>query len=77
MPQVQVNLYAAFRAYSRGRPAVDVEIDAGQTVRDVLEKLGVPADEARIIFVNNRASDLTQPLAGGDRLGVFPAIGGG
>ena len=77
MPQVRVNLYATFRSYIGGAPSVDVQIAPGQTVREVLEKLGVPPGQTRIIFVNSRAGELSQPLEGGERLGIFPAIGGG
>lgn len=77
MPTVTVNLYAAFRAHIDGRPSVTVEIEAGQTIQQLLESLSVPADQARIIFCNNRIVDLSHSLAGGESLGVFPAIGGG
>jgi len=77
MPQVKVNLYATLRKYIAGAPSVRVDIDPGQTVGQVLVGLGVPADQTRIIFVNNRAADLSHVLQGGEHLGVFPAIGGG
>jgi molybdopterin converting factor small subunit len=77
MPQVQVQLYAALREYVGRAPSVQVDIAPGQTVRQVLEQLGVPIDKARIIFVNARAAGLDDPLRGGEQLGVFPAIGGG
>ena len=77
MPQVSVNLYATLRAYVGGSPSVEMDIEPGETVRQVLDRLGVPPEETRILFVNNRAAKLSQPLEDGDRLGVFPAIGGG
>jgi len=77
MPQVHVHLYATFRAYIGGAASTDVEITPGETVRDVLVKLGVPPGQTRIIFVNSRAGELSQPLEGGETLGIFPAIGGG
>jgi molybdopterin converting factor small subunit len=77
MAVVNVNLYAAFRAHIDGQPSVMVEIDEGETVEQLLTKLGVPVDEARIIFCNNRIVDVHHALAGGESLGVFPAIGGG
>ena len=77
MPQVKVNLYATLRKYIGGAPSVEIEIDAGQTIEQVLGRLGVPADQTRIIFVNNRAADLSHALQGGEQLGIFPAIGGG
>jgi len=77
MPRIQVNLYAALRQYIGGAPSIEVEIEPGQTVADVLSNLGVPKEQTRIIFLNNRAASLSDSLQGGDQLGVFPAIGGG
>ncbi len=77
MVQVKVNLYASLRQYVGGAPSVDVPIEPGQTVEEMLRGLGVPPDHTRIIFVNNRAAGLSDVLQGGEQLGVFPAIGGG
>ena len=77
MAQVKVNLYATLRRYAGGAPSVQVEVQPGQTVGQVLDQLGVPTDQTRIIFVNHRAAGLSQPLQGGEQVGVFPAIGGG
>ncbi|MHC4180325.1 MAG: MoaD/ThiS family protein [Planctomycetota bacterium] len=77
MPEVKVNLYATLRSHIGGAPSVQLEIDPGQTVGQVLERLGVPTGQTRIIFVNNRAAGLSHVLQDGDKLGVFPAIGGG
>ncbi|HYW80098.1 MAG TPA: MoaD/ThiS family protein [Thermoguttaceae bacterium] len=77
MPKIQVNLYAMLRKYSGGKPSVEVEIEPGQTVQQVLEKIGVPPDETRIIFINNRAAGLSTKLQGDEQIGIFSAIGGG
>ena len=77
MARVKVNLYATLRGYVGGAPSVEVDVESGQTVEQMLVQLGVPADQTRILFVNNRAATLSQPLHDGDRVGVFPAIGGG
>ena len=77
MSSVTVNLYAAFRSLIDGQPSVVVEIDEGETIEQLLLELGVPIEEARIIFCNNRIVDVTHPLSGGESVGVFPAIGGG
>jgi molybdopterin converting factor small subunit len=77
MAQVKVNLYAALRGYVGGAPSVEVDVEPGEAVADVLARLGVPPEKTRILFVNNRAATLSQPLEDGDRVGVFPAIGGG
>lgn len=77
MPRINLYLYAAFRDCAGGQAAVELEIQPGQTVRQTLLEVGVPVDQTRIVFVNNCAASLDQPLEGGERVGVFPAIGGG
>jgi molybdopterin synthase sulfur carrier subunit len=77
MARVVVKLYAALRSYAGGAPSVEVDVEPGQTVADVLRQLGVPAEQTRIIFVNHRTGSLSQALAGGEQIGIFPAIGGG
>ncbi len=77
MPQVRVNLYAILRKYVGGAASVEVEIEPDQTIEEVLDELGVPAEQTRIIFVDSRAAELSQSLQGGEQIGVFPAIGGG
>lgn len=52
-------------------------ITPGSTVRDVLEQINVPLENAKLIFVNSLKKDLDAVLAGGDRVGVFPPVGGG
>jgi len=77
MPEVQVNLYATLRQYLGGRRSAAVEIEPGETVREVLARLGVPTEQARLVFVDAKAARLDHPLEGGEQLAVFPAIAGG
>jgi len=77
MPEVEVKLYATFRQYLGGRASVAVEIEPGETVGQVLARLGVPTEQARLIFIDARAATLDHPLQGGEHLAVFPAIAGG
>ena len=72
-----MNLYATLRGHLGGAPSVEVDVEPGETVRQVLSRLGVPPEQTRIIFVNSRAARLDQALEGGENVGVFPAIGGG
>lgn len=52
-------------------------IQAGETVLDVMNRLSIPPEEIKIVFVNGLAAELDKPLADGDRVGVFPPVGGG
>jgi molybdopterin synthase sulfur carrier subunit len=49
----------------------------GETVAQVMARLGIPESGVALIFVNNvhRKSDTV--LNGGDTVGFFPPIGGG
>ena len=77
MARVKVKLYAGLRAYIGGAASIEVDVNPGETIEQLLEKLSVPPDQTRIIFLDHRAASLNDPLNGGEQLGVFPAIGGG
>lgn len=49
----------------------------GTTAGEVLSSLGIAEDDAKLVFVNSRRAELTSILEDGDRLGVFPPVGGG
>jgi len=49
----------------------------GETVSDVLHRVGIPIDEVKIVFINGVSSKFDSVLSDGDRVGVFPAVGGG
>ena len=49
----------------------------GETVAGLLARLSLAPEDVKVIMVNGRAADLQAPLADGDRVGLFPAVGGG
>jgi len=49
----------------------------GDTVQSVVARLGIPLDDLKLVFVNGVHAPLETPLADGDRVGLFPAVGGG
>ena len=77
MSEVQVNLYAVLRKHLDGAPSIRLTIDPGETIGQVLGRLGIPEDQARIVFVNNRHAGFSRPLQDGEQLDVFSGIGGG
>jgi sulfur-carrier protein len=77
MLTVTVSVYANLRTYTGGRPAVEVELPAGATIEMAIQRLGIPLDQTRIIFVDHRTAGLDSVLRGGERIDLFSAIGGG
>jgi len=47
------------------------------TTGQLAEKIGLPVQEIKIIMHNGRYANLEQAVHNGDRVGYFPAIGGG
>lgn len=45
--------------------------------RLIMDLLGIPEEEVKIIFINGIHAAADAALAHGDRLGLFPAVGGG
>ncbi len=75
--KIHLRVFATFRQYIDGAESVEADVGAGDTIADVLGRLGIPVDEARIVFVDGRKTNLTKELSGGETVSVFPAIGGG
>jgi len=59
-----------------GEP-MPVKLPAGTKVGDLIERLNLPADQVKIVFVNNVIQGLEHPLVEGDEVGIFPPVGGG
>lgn len=49
----------------------------GTTMKELLDKIGIPVDQAKLIFINGVRGELTSELFGGERVGIFPPVGGG
>ena len=52
-------------------------IKGGMTVGQLIEQLPLSTEDARLIFVNGVRADLSRQLFGGERVGIFPPVGGG
>lgn len=49
----------------------------GETALDLVRRLDIPLEEIKLVFVNGVAASLDTALADGDRVGIFPPVGGG
>ena len=70
MIRVECRLYAALRRYAP-------ELNEGTTLAELYELLEVPPDEVKRAFVNGISRDPSHALSNGDRVALFPPIGGG
>ena len=77
MKNISISLYAALR---KKRPdlagAGEATTDA-VTVGQLFEQLRIAEAEEVIVFVNGKRASMDAELRDGDRVGVFPVLGGG
>ena len=73
---IQIKLYANLNEFTPAG-ADNYALDQGATVAELLDKLNIPQDKVRLIFINNLKGELNSVLEGGERVGIFPPIGGG
>lgn len=52
-------------------------VDDGTTIKQVIDALGIKIEDVKIMFINGKHESLESVLKEGDRLGLFPAVGGG
>jgi molybdopterin synthase sulfur carrier subunit len=74
--QIQLKLFATLHEFEP-LSSENYSIEQGMSIRDLLEQLDVPPEKARLIFINGIKADLTATLEGGERVGIFPPVGGG
>ena len=54
-----------------------LEFKPGQTVAQLIQHLGLPKEKVKIIMINGISAPPERTLQDADRLGLFPAVGGG
>lgn len=78
--RVDVRLYATFVKYAptqRAGDPFDVEVEDSASLTDLIHKLGIPEADVHLAIVNGRIlHDRTLTLRNGDRVALFPPVGG-
>ena len=79
--QIEIKLLIQLKQYlpkpDSGKSSRFLEIAEPATVKDVLQKLGIPLDMPKVIMINQRQGTIDDDLAPLDRLTIFPPVGGG
>ena len=73
---IRLELLATLKRYepdSTGKYA----IKPGIQVRELLAQLDIPEYEVNLVFIDGKKGNLYSTLKGGERLGLFPPLGGG
>ena len=77
---VEIALYATLSKYlppgAQNRKAV-IEVKDGATVREVMNRLGIPPDLPNMLLVNGRQATDGTALKDGETLSIFPPLAGG
>lgn len=73
---IEIKCFATLAAYAPSGGVVP-DVPEGADVASIMALLRVPPDEVKIIFVNGTHAEPDAVLHDGDRVGLFPAVGGG
>ena len=73
---IQIKLFATLQRFMPAS-AENYAIEAGTSIRTLLQQLDIPEDKAKLIFIDGLKAELTTVLKGGERIGIFPPVGGG
>jgi molybdopterin synthase sulfur carrier subunit len=76
MATIEIRLFANLAAKSPLNSQAYL-IEPGTSVGELLHGLQVSPNEAKLIFVDGVRSNLNTSLMGGERVGIFPPVGGG
>lgn len=78
--KIEFVLFASFAdhmpEHAEGKPCV-MEVEEGTTVGSLTERLHLPEDRPKMIFVNGLRAKEDTLLSEGDRAGIFPLVAGG
>ena len=74
--RIQIKLFATLQRFMPAS-AENYAIKTGTTIGTLLQQLDIPEDKAKLIFIDGLKAELTTVLIGGERIGIFPPVGGG
>jgi len=80
MSTVEVRLYATLRKFHPnpdGGDAFTIELEDKSRLADLVDKLKIPKEQVGVVMVNGKWEKEDYLLQEGDRVGLFPLIGGG
>lgn len=76
MIEIHLNLFVTLAKYQPDSPGT-YRLEEGTTIEELIRTVGVPDDEAKLVFVNGKRKERDYVLKDQDRVGIFPPVGGG
>lgn len=73
---IDLRLYATLTQFTPPE-AASFPIESGMNIAQLLERLSIPMAEAKLVFIDGVKAQLSAQLHGGERVGIFPPVGGG
>ena len=78
--KIEIRLFASLAPYGKSplvSPGGTMECEPQSAVADLVDALCVPRDEIKLVFLNGKHASLEARVKEGDRIGIFPPVGGG
>lgn len=77
--KVEVRLFAQFRELGprEGSGVFPVDLPEGSSGNNLIDQLRIPRNRPIILMLNGRREPESTPLTDGDRIALFPPVGGG
>ena len=76
---IELRVYTGLEKYTGTRygELIKLELAEGTTIRDVIKQYNIPEQEVFSSLVNGLHKSLDTVLKDGDRVALFPPVGGG
>ncbi len=76
---VEVRLFATLRRYTPANPSgvITADVPDGITVLELIKRIKIDPSEIHLIMINGIGSEFEKIVCNGDRVGLFPPVGGG
>jgi sulfur-carrier protein len=78
--KIEIHLFASLSKYLPAGgvdKTIVMDVSRGASIKDIINQIGIPRAEVKLIFLNGIHARDIDKLKDGDRLGLFPPIGGG
>lgn len=78
--KIELYLYATLAKYlpeNAGPRSVTLDVENNACIRDVVGRLRIPEERIKLVFVNGVHGRMDTVVEDGDRVGLFPPVGGG